>query len=290
MDVYEANSDVIGSVQWLATLDGRTTPLYRALDGLEWTLPEYLPKDHNQPFPGPSAHWNCRSVVIPITKTWEQLAKEAGGDSRLAKELDNIEPSERASLGGPVDASVTYQEWFAGQPEDVQRGILGAKRHEEYMRTGLLPAEMVGVPGGPLSLDTLMFWQRYNSVLKEAQKVVPCPVPIETRELTEAEIDDFKKRHKVYDPINQIAGFYNSRTKRIVFNQNVHRAIYDLDYSTGTFHKREDQHGVFYFTIPEEFQLRIYAHELAHIKYSGHDSDHRDLMFDFFDALVKSLF
>jgi hypothetical protein len=124
------------------------------LDGLEWTLPnaesdQYEPKGHNQKFPGPSAHWNCRSVVIPVTKTWEQLAKEAGGDSRLAKELDNIEPSERASLGGPVDASVTYQEWFAGQPEDVQRGILGKARYEKYETEGW--ASIALAPFNPVS-------------------------------------------------------------------------------------------------------------------------------------------
>jgi len=140
LDVFEANADVIEGVQWLSTLDSRTTPQCRTLDGLEWTLPDYQPKGHSTPFPGASAHWNCRSVVIPVTKSWEDLAKEAGGDTELAKQLDDIPEGQRASIGGPVEAGMTYQEWFGEQTKEKQEETKTALSLEGMQRElGLLP-------------------------------------------------------------------------------------------------------------------------------------------------------
>jgi hypothetical protein len=124
LDVYEANADVIAAVEWLSTLDDRTTPLCRALDGLEWTIPGYAPKGHDKPFPGPCPHWNCRSIAVPVTKTWEELAREDGGDVEAAKRLDGGWPnSQRASADGPVEGGTTYGNWAAGRlgpPEPPQ--------------------------------------------------------------------------------------------------------------------------------------------------------------------------
>jgi hypothetical protein len=121
LDVYEANADVIAAVEWLSTLDDRTTPLCRALDGLEWTIPGYAPKGHDKPFPGPCPHWNCRSIAVPVTKTWEELAREDGGDSEFAKRLDGGWPnSQRASVDGSVEGGITYKEWATKMAGDGQ--------------------------------------------------------------------------------------------------------------------------------------------------------------------------
>ena len=157
LDVFEANADIIASVQWVSTLDNRTTPLCRHLDGKEWTIPGYEPKGHNTPFPGTSAHWNCRSVVIPITKTWEQLAKEAGGDSEFAKKLDAIPKGEMASMGGPVDAGTTYEAWFGEQGKERQLEILGPGRMEMYERGVLKVADMARMGGSPMTLEQFNF-------------------------------------------------------------------------------------------------------------------------------------
>jgi len=157
LDVFEENADVIGGVEWLSTLDDRTTPLCRALDGLEWSIPDYEPKGHNTPWPGTSPHWNCRSIVVPVTKTWEELSKEAGGDSEHAKRLDeameDVPESVRASMGGPVPGDMTYSQWFDEQPEERQREILGEKGMEAYEsgvpldKLGMAPRGMPAKPG-----------------------------------------------------------------------------------------------------------------------------------------------
>jgi hypothetical protein len=163
--VVAANGDVVRGVQWLATLDMRTTPMCRALDGKEWSLPNYEPMGHGMPFPGSSAHWNCRSAVLPAMKSFEDLAREAGGDADMARRLDELDrngdPSlsigraQRASKDGEVNANTTYEDWFRGQPRSVQEDIMGPKRLQMFEEGRLNFQTAVDPMGRPLTLGEL---------------------------------------------------------------------------------------------------------------------------------------
>lgn len=92
LSTLDRNRDVIKGVQWVAHLDERTTEICETLDGLQWDLPEsgseyadYVPVGHGFEFPGPTAHWNCRSTQIPITYSWEELAARAATKKIAAK-------------------------------------------------------------------------------------------------------------------------------------------------------------------------------------------------------------
>lgn len=153
--LFEANADVMGGVQWMATLDNRTTPVCRALDGKQWTLPDYKPKGHSMAFPGATAHWCCRSTPTAVTKTWEELAKAAGGDTRLARELDKMPKGDRAAMGGPVSGDLTYEDWFKGQPQKRQAEILGPGRMALWQKGQLGFTDLVDDLGNPLTLEQL---------------------------------------------------------------------------------------------------------------------------------------
>lgn len=58
--------DVVKGIQWLSTLDGRTTPICISLSGKMWRLPDYLPVGHSHAWPGPTAHWNCFTGDVPV--------------------------------------------------------------------------------------------------------------------------------------------------------------------------------------------------------------------------------
>ncbi len=55
--VYEANQDITSKYRYTATLDSRTSPICRALDGREF---EYGKG------PTPPQHFNCRSTTVPV--------------------------------------------------------------------------------------------------------------------------------------------------------------------------------------------------------------------------------
>lgn len=77
LDTYKQNLDVVKGIQWVSTLDSRTTPICIALHGKQWSLPDYKPIGHDKPFPGPTAHWGCRSTQISILKSWDELRNES---------------------------------------------------------------------------------------------------------------------------------------------------------------------------------------------------------------------
>ena len=68
---FEANSDIISHVEWLSTLDNRTSTTCRIRDRLPYTLGTYRPIGHKVPWlAGPGRiHFCCRSTKA-ITAGW----------------------------------------------------------------------------------------------------------------------------------------------------------------------------------------------------------------------------
>ena len=100
---YKANADIMGGVAWLATLDPRTCAVCAALDGQQWGMEEAHPMAPK--------HWGCRCCLSPVVKSWEQLAKEFGGNTRVGRAMDKIPAGTRASMDGQVPAKLSYKEW-----------------------------------------------------------------------------------------------------------------------------------------------------------------------------------
>lgn len=119
MACYEANSDVIGEVEFLSVLDSRTSLICAGLSGKRWPL--------NSPdIQHPPRHPNCRSVLVPITKSWAELFGEDAAD------LPEMPAGEQSSEFGPVPANLTYSDWLKRQPASFQREVLGPSRYEAF--------------------------------------------------------------------------------------------------------------------------------------------------------------
>lgn len=129
--------DFLKGVQWVATLDGRTTPACQVRDGLTYDL-AHRPLGHNVPWlAGPGRlHWNCRSTSVPLLKSWRELGVS----------MNEIDPSTHASLDGAVPAEITYREWLGAQSTQRQDEILGSQRGR-LLREGRLPVAALEQPG-----------------------------------------------------------------------------------------------------------------------------------------------
>jgi SPP1 gp7 family putative phage head morphogenesis protein len=62
--LYEENASLIKAVVWVSTLDGRTSAICQARDGIEYPVSKG---------PRPPAHPNCRSTTAPVMRTWAEL-------------------------------------------------------------------------------------------------------------------------------------------------------------------------------------------------------------------------
>jgi hypothetical protein len=95
-------------VQWVSTLDSRTTEICIALDGLQWTLPDYEPIGHKVDFPGAIAHWGCRSTQIAVVKSWEELGgKPEITTANIEDFRGDVNTAELAKFAGNETAAFT---------------------------------------------------------------------------------------------------------------------------------------------------------------------------------------
>jgi SPP1 gp7 family putative phage head morphogenesis protein len=137
----EANGDLFNGVQWLATLDTRTSDICKARSGLTWDE-NYQPVGHAIAWSPPPAHFNCRSTIIGVLKSWDELANKklpAVGAETLQKELTKsmtarglsplmIEKAlykTQQSMDGFVAGDLNFEDWLKRKPEGFQKDILG---------------------------------------------------------------------------------------------------------------------------------------------------------------------
>lgn len=112
----DENEDILGDTLWISTLDGRTSPDCRARDHLRYSKIDHKPIGHDLPWrAGPGRiHWCCRSTSVALLRGQKSLY------------------GSRAAAGGPVDANITYSDWFKQQKAEVQDHVVGKARGDLY--------------------------------------------------------------------------------------------------------------------------------------------------------------
>ncbi|MFW6368581.1 MAG: minor capsid protein [Spirochaetota bacterium] len=112
-ELVRENRDLIKGVQWVATLDSRTTLICASRDGKVFDPDEG---------PRPPAHFNCRSTVVPVLRSWRELGID----------LDEAPEGTRASMDGQVPAKTTFPQWLERQSAETQREVLGRARYKRW--------------------------------------------------------------------------------------------------------------------------------------------------------------
>jgi SPP1 gp7 family putative phage head morphogenesis protein len=175
---YQANKDIIKGYRQTSTLDGRTSAICQAYSSKQWDL-NHRPIGHRLPFHGGCPrHFNCRSLIVSILKTWSELAgrplKQADDQTidRIFRQKlrdrgwdeERISKAQRrtqASMDGPMSQDLDYSQWFAGKGKAFQRETLGAGRYELYQRELLKDlSDLVDMKGNPLTVKQLR--QKYG--------------------------------------------------------------------------------------------------------------------------------
>jgi SPP1 gp7 family putative phage head morphogenesis protein len=142
--VAEANSHVIKGFVFTAVLDSRTSPICSFHNGKIYNVDD---KRFTPPL-----HWNCRSSLVPLIKSKEELA--AVKTERLKKrELDKKKPE---SLTGTAPKVESFGAWLKRQSFDVQTKILGSMDKANLFREGKLKYDQfVTNTGKALSIQAL---------------------------------------------------------------------------------------------------------------------------------------
>ena len=121
--VYKANQDVTKRYRYVATLDSRTSPICRSLDGRTFAYGKG---------PTPPQHFNCRSTTVPIID-YSGLGISRPPQTELRRPNTAFGPS-RARRGDTVPSNQTYGEWLDKQPKEVKADVLGASKVPYFNR------------------------------------------------------------------------------------------------------------------------------------------------------------
>lgn len=167
-EFYKANSDLVNALQWVSTLDSRTTHICMALSGKMWTVEGKQPIGHALPYPGPTAHWRCRSTQVAVIKSWEELVKgqdEAALDEEFKKQLRaqgfdeaaiaQIKRNTRASMDGQVAKDITFDAWLKSKPPEFQDRMLGKGKGRLFRDGKITLTDLVDQRMRPLTIDEL---------------------------------------------------------------------------------------------------------------------------------------
>lgn len=123
--VYDANSDIIAGYTWEATLDDRTSQVCFMLHGQFWPT--------GSKTPGPPAHWNCRSILLPVFRdpavqeVLEQTPRRARRYDKRLNRHDTLLPS-----------STTPEQWARAQPSEITHRITGSELKNSLFRRRLI--------------------------------------------------------------------------------------------------------------------------------------------------------
>ena len=160
MSTYESNRDVVKYIEWVSTLDSRTSSTCQSLDGSKWAVGTFEPVGSNkQTFPGPTAHWNCRSTQVPVLKSWEELGSK--------RKFSEVPESTRSSMDGQVSSKISYEDWLKTKGEEFQKEVLGPGKFELWKAKKIGFKDLTNAMGNPLNVAQLKL--KYGEIPKPAK-------------------------------------------------------------------------------------------------------------------------
>jgi len=146
LETFKSMGDIVKGVRQLSTLDSHTTEICIAYAGAEWNLSGVPMGRTRLPFNGgPPRHWGCRSVLVPVTKTFREL-----GIAR--PEVGRLNPR-YASADGPTD--VTMRQWLDSRTVEQLNDQLGKGRAKLFRAGKITLQDLVDGRGNPLTLAQL---------------------------------------------------------------------------------------------------------------------------------------
>ena len=120
--VYAANSKVAPKYEYVATLDSRTSPICRRLDGRKF--------EYNKG-PTPPQHFNCRSTTVPVVD-YAGLKKQKGFEDLTPPPKGKVVTRPTGEGTGRVPQDTQYGDWLLGQDKKLKVKTLGNEQKVRY--------------------------------------------------------------------------------------------------------------------------------------------------------------
>lgn len=143
---FKSNDDIVKGIRQVSTLDSHTSLTCVAYSGESWNMdfeplgPKKLPYNGGTP-----RHFLCRSVEVPITKTFKELGID----------IPEAPGTTRASSSGQIDVNTSFNDYLDRMGKKYQNKVLGEGRAELWRKGQITLKDLVDGNGRPVSLEYL---------------------------------------------------------------------------------------------------------------------------------------
>ena len=195
--VYAANSKVAPKYEYVATLDSRTSPICKRLDGRKF--------EYNKG-PTPPQHFNCRSTTVPVVD-YAGLKKQKGFEDLTPPPKGKVVTRPTGEGTGRVPQDTQYGDWLLGQDKKLKVKTLGNEQKVRYFER-LAKKEgsgqkairkMVREDGSERSLKDLE--RLYGKPSASKPKAKPKPKPVDairsSQVISTPSLDEYLKTNKI---------------------------------------------------------------------------------------------
>ena len=143
--MYEENKKYLKGKLYVAVLDNRTSVQCIAYDGSVYDMDNKPIGGTKLPYRDLPAHWNCRSMYIPVLKTFKELGIN----------LPDMPKSTRSSMDGQVPEDTTFKTFLEGKSIEFQNQVLGKGKAELWRQGKITLQQLIDQSGNPIPLKDL---------------------------------------------------------------------------------------------------------------------------------------
>jgi hypothetical protein len=246
---YEQNKKLISSIQWLSTLDNRTTVVCSVRDNLLYTADGHKPIGHSLPWDGGpgNLHWGCRSTSMPVLKPFGELGLDPS----------KFPAKTRASMTGQVPRDTTVEGWLSRRTVAQQDAQLGKGRAKLWRDGKISFRDLLDVNGRELTLADLRALGGKAAVVK-AKPIIPKP-----KTSGDAFGDVWKDKSAVEQKMVAPA-FAQAAIGRLAIIQKVGDLVGGLKNGKGSYHRGSEMGIQMDAGLNGEAYNRVMRHEYGH--------------------------
>ena len=143
--MYKDNSSVMKGKVYVAVLDNRTSIQCIAYDGSTYDMDNKPIGKKSLPYRELPAHFNCRSIYMPILKSF----KEIGAD------FPEMPRSTRSSMDGQVPEETTFKDFLDKKGKAFQDEVLGKGKAQLWRDGKITLQQLLDQTGNPIPLKEL---------------------------------------------------------------------------------------------------------------------------------------
>lgn len=143
--MYKDNSSVMKGKVYVAVLDNRTSIQCIAYDGSTYDMDNKPIGKKSLPYRELPAHFNCRSIYMPILKSF----KEIGAD------FPEMPRSTRSSMDGQVPEEMTFKDFLDKKGKAFQDEVLGKGKAQLWRDGKIKLQQLLDQTGNPIPLKEL---------------------------------------------------------------------------------------------------------------------------------------